>query len=401
MSPDQLSAASFAGYPADARAFAVEHLTLLRRLPVVLCPSFLQQIQGFETMFPTERRSLRSQCESLQAMPAEQYSKLAAPLFALSLSPSLRSADWVQRPALFVTELTGHLWSSGQFTAFRAAITDLFAAIPVRQDTTQRLVIVVLGQGAVVDSKVVLRKLRKHGVFLNALHHDTAMQEIRAALLQHAGTSPEPYSSWYVDGGAPDETMASGLDGTLVVSYPGLAKIRERVLQRMQVTIASGSGGAEQMRSHLAATSHTDVGAEEVTRDAVLQRFYTELFTQSSGPQIFSTSFVQWTGRELARRAQPQTLLLRYAPRQRHRDLNELFADTQSSAVDVQGSLRDAEMGAYYNWIEMNRISAPGRLTFAVIVEGHPLAVVVGEGARAGTICSTPMTFERALKEFG
>jgi hypothetical protein len=68
------------------------------------------------------------------------------------------------------------------------------------------------------------------------------------------------------------------------------------------------------------------LNAQEIVSDRVLQRFYTELFTLSSGPQIFSTSFTQWAGRELMRRAQPRTVLLRYAPRQRHRAFNEMVA---------------------------------------------------------------------------
>ncbi len=401
MTPDQLSPASFVTYAEAARAFALAYLPLLRRLPLAICPSFLQQIQGLDTSFPAERASLRSQCDSLQRLPGDQFAALVKPLLALSLSASLEASTWVDAPASFVTELTSYLWSSGQVNAFRVATAELFAAIPTPQDTTHRLVLVLLGQGATVDSSKVLRRLRRQGTFLNALEHDATLQGVRTLMQQHAGASPEPYTSWYVDGGEPNADLADHRSGMLVVSYPALAKIRERVLQRMQATISSGSGGAEQMRSHLAETSRMDVGAQETTSDAVLQRFYTELFTQSSGPQIFSTSFVQWTGRELARRAQPHTLLLRYAPRQRHRDLNELFAETQPNTLDPQGSLRDAEMGAYYNWIEMNRISAPGKLTFAVVVEGHPLGVVIGEGSRAGTICSTPMTLERALQTFG
>lgn len=401
MTPAQLSAASFAGYPGAARAFAVAHLPLLQRLPLAVCPSFLVQLQGLDTSFPAERATLQWQCDALQNLATDQFAALAAPLNALSLPTTLQNTDWVTAPAHFVTDLTAFLWSSGQLNAFRTATGHLFAAIPSRSDEAHRLVIVMIGQGAEVDGDKTLVRLRKYGVFLDAVQHRTTPQEIQAALAQRVGTSPQPYAHWYVDGGSPPQEIAARVPGMQVVSYPGLSIIRERVVQRMQATISSGSGGAEQMRTRLADTSAKDAGAPELTDDPILQRFYTELFTLSSGPQIFSTSFVQWTGRELARRAQPQTLLLRYAPRQRHHDLNDLFADTRAADVDPQGSFRDAEMGAYYNWIEMNRITAPGRLTFAVVVEGHPFAVVIGAGAQAGTRCSTPMTLEHALQTFG
>jgi hypothetical protein len=58
-------------------------------------------------------------------------------------------------------------------------------------------------------------------------------------------------------------------------------------------------------------------------------------------------------------------------------------------------------MGVYYNWIEMNRVSAPGKLTFAAWVEGHPFAVIISSNAPAKTVCSTPLTLQQALKNFG
>ncbi len=401
MTPSQLSAASFDAYPALAQAFATEHLALLQRLPLAICPSFLQQIRGLDTSFPAERENLQHQCDALMRLPADQYALLTRPLLTLSLPLSLQTINWVDSPAVFITGLTAHLWSSGQMPAFRTATGTLFEAIPASQDASHRLVLVLLGADAKVENDRILRKLRKHGVFLQQLQQESVWHDLQTAFAQHAATATRPYANWYIDSGALQQKTFAVPPGVVATSYAALSPLRERVLQRMQATISSGSGGAEQMRDVLAGTSHTDVGAQQITGDAVLQRFYTELFTQSSGPQIFSTSFVQWTGRELARRAQPHTLLLRYGARQQHHDLNELFADAQSTRLDPQGSLRDAEMGAYYNWIEMNRISAPGKLTFAAVVEGHPFAVIIGRGTTAGALCPTPMTLQQALQNFG
>jgi hypothetical protein len=368
---------------------------------MAVCPSFLQQIQNLDTSFPAEKDSLRGQCDSLQNLAPDRYAELTAPLEALSIPKALQLMDWVHAPEGFINELTAFLWSSGQIGQFRSGASALFAAIPTQVDTTHRLVFVMLGQGAQVEYGKALRKLSKIGVRLTSLKADTGFHEIRNAMAEHAAKAAAPYASWYIDGGAISPETRSALPDTVVASYPGLARLRDRVLTRMQVALTSGSGGAEQMRTRLTSTSPNDVGAAEITLDPVLQRFYTELFTQSSGPQIFSTSFVQWAGREIARRAQPQTLLLRYAPRQSHRDLNEMLASVQASSFDPQGSFRDAEMGAYYNWIEMHRITAPGKLTFVAWVEDRSLAVMFGPNSPAGTVCSTPMTIAQALENFG
>ena len=400
MTPAELSAASFIQYSAVGQAFAAEHLALLQRVPLAVCPSFLQQILKLDTSFPAERASLRSQCEGLERLSPARFNALVSPLAGLRLPRELEAMDWVKAPAAFVTALTASLWSSGQVNQFRAATTAFLSSVPVEEDSVHRLVFVVLGNKARVDGTQALRKLARNGVMLNALRFDRAWDEMRTAITAREKAGSKQYASWYVEGGSPHPALAQGLQKTIAVSYAGLAPLRERVLGRMKGMVAKGSG-AEQMRTELTGTTLGEAGAAEITDDPVLQRFYTELLTESSGPQIFSTSFVQWTGRELARRVKPETLLLRYTSRQKYREVDELFAETKPSEMDAQGAYRDAEMGAYYNWLEMRRISAPGKLTFVVWVEDRPLAVVLGANAPEGSICSTAMSLTEAISNFG
>ena len=372
MNPDQLQAESFASYPPEARQFAANHLSLLRRLPLAACPSFLKQVLDLDTSFPAERMALAWQCHHLQALPEPRFSSLVAVLSTISLPQELRVYDWVHDPAGFVTILAAHLWSSGQLDRFRAAAQALFAAIPPREDTTGRFAVVVASKELKVPDRTLFRKLSKQGTVLKSFDHASAREEIQQLLLQRAAASKAGYAHWYVDGGEPWTQLPANADGLLAASYEGLAPLRRRVLERMERAL-TGSNGAEQMRDRLFGTSPQQVGIGEVTADPVLQRFYTELFTQSSGPQIFSTSFVQW---------------------------NELFADNAPNTPDLPGSFQDAEMGAYYNWLEMKRITAPGKLTFVALVEDHPFAVVVGRNAPAGAVSATPMTFREALRNF-
>ena len=400
MTPADLSAASFVEYPAAGRAFAVEHLPLLRRLPLSVCPSFLEQIQKLDTSFPVERASLGRQCDGLERLSTSRFDGLVAPLAGVKLPDELRAMNWIKSPGSFVTALAASLWSSGQVNQFRSATAALFATVPTDENSAHRLVFVVLGKDAQLNGTTVLRKLAQKGVTLTALRFDEAWGEMRTAIVAHAKAGSRDYASWYVDGGSLHPILAEGMQNTIAVSYAGLAPLRERVLGRLQVMIEKGSG-AEQMRAELTGTTLQEAGAAKLTDDPVLQRFYTELMTESSGPQIFSTSFVQWTGRELARRVQPETLLLRYTPRRRYREMNQMFAETQISEMDAQGAYRDAEMGAYYSWLEMRRITAPGKLTFAVWVEDRPVAVVLGQNAPTGSVCSTSMTLTEAINNFG
>ena len=110
----------------------------------------------------------------------------------------------------------------------------------------------------------------------------------------------------------------------------------------------------------------------------MLSHFATSLLTSGSGTQIFSTSFVQWATRELWRRAQPLTMLARFAPRQRQRQMNELLSgDERNVEMDAPGALIDADMGAYYMWLAQQRLAGAEQSSFLIWFEDHAEALVV------------------------
>ena len=126
--------------------------------------------------------------------------------------------------------------------------------------------------------------------------------------------------------------------------------------------------GPEELRTKLARLLPSDLGIDKAG-DPVLDRFQVRLFTEGSGTQIFSTTFAQWTTREALRRAQPLTLLMRFAPRQRQRPMNELLSGSSDNPeLDFTGSLIDADMAAYYHWINQQRLSGVGPVVLSGLV---------------------------------
>jgi hypothetical protein len=124
--------------------------------------------------------------------------------------------------------------------------------------------------------------------------------------------------------------------------------------------------------------------------DTVLSRFQTTLLTEGSGTQWFSTTFVQWAAREALRRAQPVTLLARFTPRIRERPTDELLASSTSQLeLDPRGSLVDADMGAYYTWLNQQRLSGADRSSFLTWFEGHQEALAIGPSFRRGVESNT------------
>jgi hypothetical protein len=155
--------------------------------------------------------------------------------------------------------------------------------------------------------------------------------------------------------------------------------------------------GPETLRSMMAGWRPADLGMKS-TGDPVLDRFQVKLLTEGSGTQIFSTSFTQWAARELLRRAEPTTLLVRFAPRQRLKPMNELLnPGGERPELDPLGSLVDADMGAYYNWLNQQRLPGADKSSFLAWFEGHNSAVVIGSTVPRGTESNAPTDMKQLL----
>jgi hypothetical protein len=184
-----------------------------------------------------------------------------------------------------------------------------------------------------------------------------------------------------VDGGQ----LAAHSASINVVSYDSLEPVRATLLKRMQVELATPGMGPEELRTRMARLVPADLGMDK-NGDKVLDRFKVKLLTEGSGTQIYSTTFAQWTAREVLRRAQAVTLVVRFAPRQRQRPLNELLAVTRgNSELDPVGSLIDADMGAYYHWINQQRLPGSERSAFVAWFESHNQAVAIAPSFPKGT----------------
>jgi hypothetical protein len=122
-----------------------------------------------------------------------------------------------------------------------------------------------------------------------------------------------------------------------------------------------------------------DVGMAKPGSNPVLNRFQLSLLTEGSGTQIYSTTFVQWSAREALRRAEPLTLFARFAPRRREQSMSELISGVPDEpGTDPQGSLIDADMAAYYTWLNQQRLSESENSSFLVWFEAGREAVAIG-----------------------
>jgi len=397
MQPRDLATAAFAAYPPQARDLAVAHLDLLRQLPLGYAPSLLREILSCDFAFPAERLAVEKELAALSALDERQRSEWFRGFARLSLSRDLEDFDWVNHPAQFQEKQSAWLWSSHQLDAFRTAATDFGArlqnAIPAQPLPMRRLGIAIVGKDVAAWNEPLFRNLRVQGTWFTQIKPDNGIRILLDAAAERARAHPEPYAHWYIDGGIP-----SSCDAALTcVSWAALEPLRTGLLRRMQIEIGRPGMGPEQLRTWLAQLTPAELGVAS-SPDPVLAHFYVSLFTEGSGTQIFSTTFAQWTTREVLRRAQALTVVARFAPRQRQRPMNQLLTGNDNPAEpDPAGSLIDADMAAWYHWLNQQRLPGYEQSSFIAWFEDHNQAVAVGPTLPRGVESDSTVGLEKLL----
>jgi hypothetical protein len=406
MVPGELRAASFERYPPQARSFAVANLPVLKRMPLILLSLVLRQMIQYDWCFPAERKQLSVQFDLLGRMDAASFDALMASFSAILLSPELREMDWVDHPQQFSEQLTAYLWSQQQIDRYHEAAQGyqeyLTKSLAEKTPPTPRWTIVAIGQGTEQTERPLFRKLMPHGTLFTEVDPmggvDALIAEVRLRTQQH----PLEYSHWYIEGGEP-HSESVGEHGLTVMSYARLlpAAKREFALLNQFTNQASSSGtvGVEAVSSFLAGLSPDDVGLKGTPADAVLRHFEVNVLTQGAGCQIYSTSFVQWAARECLHRAQPLTLFARFATRQMSAPMEQLLArDPLQQPQDREGSLVDADMGAYYTWINQSRLAGADQSRFLVWFEGHRLVCAISPTLPRGATSIAPTNMRQVLE---
>jgi hypothetical protein len=186
-------------------------------------------------------------------------------------------------------------------------------------------------------------------------------------------------------------------ENIITMSYATLRPMRMALLNTMHIARISCTVGPEDLRSMLTQMRPEQLGMKPGDADEVLRHFELRVLTEGSGTQIFSTTFVQWAAREVLRRARTLTLLARYAPRQTERPMNDLLLASSTEEQDPRGSLIDADMGAYYTWLNLTRLPKPEDSRFIALFEGSNEAIAIAPGLAHGAVSTQPCELRQIL----
>jgi hypothetical protein len=386
MTIQPLSEQQFQGYPPEAKKVAASNLGLLQQLPLAFLPLLLREVIAYDWKFPAERDEIDRQFRYLRGLTAEQLSSAMSSFAKVKLSPSLEAMDWIGAPYRFSEKLSAYLWATHQIDDFSSAaenyIKTFNAAVPEAAAPAPRLGIAVISREISQTDYPLFRKLRPHGVYFDHVDSGGGYDLLMAAVAARTQAHPSPYAHWCIDGAEPTTPLNNQVAS---LAYGPLRPVRKALIHKMQ-QVSATQAGPEALRSRLAETDPSEVGMKHTPDDSVMNRFAISVLTEGSGTQIYSTTFVQWAAREALRRARPLTMLTKFAPRQTEESADQELSGMQERAVlDPAGSLADADMGAYYTWINLQRLSGANQSSYIAWHEGHREAVAIAPSLTPGT----------------
>ena len=406
MQPQDLTPAAFATYPPRARAMVTNNLALVRTLPLVFAALLLRETREYDWKFPAEQRAIDDQFAFLDALTPAARAYLLQGFDNVRLPADTARIDWVAHPQQFLDALTAALWSTHQIDGFRQSATQyadrLRQARPDPAPPVPRLTLVVLAPELQKADYTLFRRLRPHGVFVPQVDPADGWSTLVAFARQRASKTPVPFGHLYFDGDVANEALAAHL---VTSSYAALSPVRSQLLERIGTILSSAGEGPEHLRTAMARITPESlqwptIASGSAAADPVFRRFQLDVLTQGSGTQIFSTTFVQWSAREALRRAQPLTLVLRFAPRQRSLNMNEMLSGKAvDNTTDPAGSLLDADMGAFYAWVDQQRLAGAEQSACLVWSQAHKQAVLLGPALPRNTVAAAPMNMRQMLAQ--
>jgi hypothetical protein len=399
MTPAQLQPENFSAYPPEAKRVMTSHLPLLRKLPTTYVALLMREAIYYDWRFPAERLEIDNQFNFLGKLSSDKLQQSMAGFSALRLSKELESIDWVNKPIPFSEKLSAYLWATHQIDDFRKTATEFVHQVninsPSDEPAISRVCVVAIGQGVTANTYPVFRKLRRYGTYFTKVSPDGGCRDLLDAVCARANAHQQPYAHWYVDGGKELNCKSSAVS---CISYESIKPIRMELLKYIRTAMESGVG-PENLRTSLAETGPSQLGLKSDGAEGLMNRFKISLLTEGSGTQIYSTTFVQWAAREVLRRAQPLTLFARFAPRQKERSMKEMLERATAEEPDFQGSLIDADMGAYYTWINQVRLSGSDKSAFLAWFEDHQEALAIGPSLTRGKQSNETIGLNDLLKK--
>ena len=199
---------------------------------------------------------------------------------------------------------------------------------------------------------------------------------------------------WAIDAGKALESAPSGGRAATRFVFEQLRPVMDRVTRKMADEMLAGIAGPEALYAKVTGLQAGEIGLPAY-EDPRIRNFVERVVLAGSGALVVNNTFAEWAAVSALRRVEPDLLMVRFARRRRFVPLRQLdpFQVPRSPwedlpAEDPGESLQDADVLAYYVWLETRKNPRlRDRTHFLIHLEGSRAALFFGPGVRAGARC--------------
>lgn len=391
------------------------------RLPITLRPSLNKQLDGWDDLFPYERKRLRGFISGVAALTPSALDSLTVPLRAIENRMQIAQSAFA--PDTDTMQNASLLARSPYYAEWRHEVQRVFAAIeaaaPIELTAAsqeRRLIFIVLPESLPVafianpkpwDRRALEFRIegdpRKISEFalvgksgipaqLSQRVHSTATKDSSDCWLVDAS------SGWLKNGGT------SSVEATTVLEYAELKRFRDEFLAQVN-TVPKDIAATDQVLERMRSADWRPLWPASLAGQDRLRSFVVELFLSGNGALIFSNAFVQWAASEALRRARPRFLAARFGLRSKPKPFTSIavFENQQKISAlrdedDPEGSALDALILARYIWLTGMRYPERERTSCICVAEATgSLQIIAAEDQRPAWPIEQPVSPEAVL----
>jgi hypothetical protein len=358
-------------------------------VPVTFAAYFVEQLRGWNTLFPAEQEYYIRLGAHLETAPPALFAGLAA------LEPKMGVTPKTWPRGRFTLEQVDFLNRNPLYPEWRREISAIFNEIGPALDAVvkgrPRIVMVMGPADLPVGPDRMWTRLPKGRRVSLAVPEDLShyvpllltgrgQPDLSASLPDLCATARGPHSAWTVE--TAEALLACTAKATRL-SYDKLLAYRHRLMAEVQKIAEQGEvKGPRQLGEKLKTLQPKDA---EYAADPLMGEFIRATLLAGNGTLLVNNTFVEWASVQALRRAKPSCLVASFGIRNKVKPFSSLLIFTdqdQATAIptqaDMLGSYVDLEIFYQYVWQEAGKyVEYRNNTAYLFVAEGMDELMVI------------------------
>jgi hypothetical protein len=390
---------------ADAASLLRQHRDLLGRMPMTLRAFIGLEAEKWPTFFAPEKAYLTALLESLASPAAASVLAGVTRLETEAGCRDVKESD----PHRLQEATQSLLRRQGLLPRWRHEIDQVFQTLQpgIDQalhpaDAPHRVVVILYGEGIAVQRDKLWARLRGIGSRVPLrLEGATASEPFLRGLFASGSLfSPgglDPADAWIVEAGETLHALCEERKARATgLSFARLRTYRETLARSLYTKVVEGVSGPQELAAYVRGLDLVPPEGALLRPDALVRAFVRDVLLGGNGALLVNNTFVEWSGVQALKRAQPRLLVARFGVRDKMKPFSSLLlfsgprpTDQVPILEDPLGSFVDVEQLSYYVWLNAEKSAAyRGKTLYLLLAEGvdEMLAIRPGAPAAAGDL---------------